>query len=96
MDVIVDRVAGLDVHQKSVMAAVRTPGKSGGRAQEIKEFRTYTGDLVALRDELDLGGHVEFTGRAPDELVRRVMSTAAQSRIARVRRTSSSTKPRAA
>ena len=26
-------------------------------------------DLVALRDELDLAGHVEFTGRAPDELV---------------------------
>jgi glycosyltransferase involved in cell wall biosynthesis len=33
-------------------------------------------DLLALRDELDLAGHVEFTGRAPDELVRRIMSTA--------------------
>jgi glycosyltransferase involved in cell wall biosynthesis len=33
-------------------------------------------DLVALRDELDLAGHVEFTGRAPDELVARIMSTA--------------------
>ena len=33
-------------------------------------------DLVALRDELGLGGHVEFTGRAPDELVMRIMSTA--------------------
>jgi glycosyltransferase involved in cell wall biosynthesis len=33
-------------------------------------------DLVALRDELNLAGHVEFTGRAPDELVRQVMSTA--------------------
>jgi glycosyltransferase involved in cell wall biosynthesis len=33
-------------------------------------------DLVALRDELGLAGHVEFTGRAPDELVVRVMSTA--------------------
>ncbi|HEY3954192.1 MAG TPA: glycosyltransferase family 4 protein [Streptosporangiaceae bacterium] len=33
-------------------------------------------DLVALRDELRLDGHVEFTGRAPDELVSRVMSTA--------------------
>ena len=26
-------------------------------------------ELVALRDELNLAGHVEFTGRAPDELV---------------------------
>jgi glycosyltransferase involved in cell wall biosynthesis len=33
-------------------------------------------DLVALRDELGLAGHVEFTGRAPDELVTRIMSTA--------------------
>ena len=33
-------------------------------------------DLVALRDELGLAGHVEFTGRAPDELVRQIMSTA--------------------
>ena len=33
-------------------------------------------ELVALRDELGLAGHVEFTGRAPDELVSRVMSTA--------------------
>jgi glycosyltransferase involved in cell wall biosynthesis len=33
-------------------------------------------DLVALRDELGLAGHVEFTGRAPDELVMSIMSTA--------------------
>ena len=33
-------------------------------------------ELVALRDELDLAGHVEFTGRAPDELVTRILSTA--------------------
>jgi glycosyltransferase involved in cell wall biosynthesis len=33
-------------------------------------------DLVALRDELGLAGHVEFTGRVPDELVSRILSTA--------------------
>ncbi len=33
-------------------------------------------ELVALRDELNLAGHVEFTGRAPDELVAEIMSTA--------------------
>ena len=33
-------------------------------------------ELVALRDELGLAGVVEFTGRAPDELVTRIMSTA--------------------
>jgi glycosyltransferase involved in cell wall biosynthesis len=33
-------------------------------------------ELVALRDELKLNGHVEFTGRAPDDLVKRILSTA--------------------
>jgi glycosyltransferase involved in cell wall biosynthesis len=33
-------------------------------------------DLMAMRDELGLAGHVEFTGRAPDELVAQIMSTA--------------------
>jgi glycosyltransferase involved in cell wall biosynthesis len=33
-------------------------------------------DLVALRDELDLKDFVEFTGRAPDEAVRDILSTA--------------------
>jgi glycosyltransferase involved in cell wall biosynthesis len=33
-------------------------------------------EVVALRDELRLNGHVEFTGRAPDEVVRKVLSTA--------------------
>jgi glycosyltransferase involved in cell wall biosynthesis len=32
--------------------------------------------LVALRDRLGLAGTVEFTGRAPDELVARILSTA--------------------
>ena len=33
-------------------------------------------ELVALRDELCLAGHVEFTGRAPDEQVTQILSTA--------------------
>lgn len=33
-------------------------------------------ELVALRDELNLAGHVEFTGRAPDDVVASVMSAA--------------------
>jgi glycosyltransferase involved in cell wall biosynthesis len=34
------------------------------------------GDLVALRDRLQLGDVVEFTGRVPDEAVRDILSTA--------------------
>jgi glycosyltransferase involved in cell wall biosynthesis len=33
-------------------------------------------ELVRLRDELGLNGHVEFTGRIPDELVKEILSTA--------------------
>src|SRR5262249_32730038 len=33
-------------------------------------------DLVKLRDELGLNGHVEFTGRVPDDVVKGLLSTA--------------------
>jgi glycosyltransferase involved in cell wall biosynthesis len=54
----------------------------------VHEFRRYDvaftligagdcfNDLVALRDELALADHVEFTGRAPDDLVGQILSTA--------------------
>jgi transposase len=48
MEVIVERVAGLDVHKETVMAAVRTPDDRG-RAQKVKEFGTFNADLLALR-----------------------------------------------
>lgn len=52
MDVIVDRCAGLDVHKKTVMATVRWPDGLGGRGQQTREFRTFTHQLVELRDWL--------------------------------------------
>lgn len=52
MDVLVDRVAGLDVHKDTVVACVRTPGKGGTRNSEVRTFATMTTDLLALRDWL--------------------------------------------
>lgn len=52
MDVMVDRCAGLDVHKKTVMATIRTPDGAGGRVQQTREFATFTGRLVELRDWL--------------------------------------------
>ena len=49
VDVIVERCAGLDVHKKTVMAAVRTPGTAGKRREVVREFSTYNEGLVALR-----------------------------------------------
>ena len=48
MEVIVERVAGLDVHKETVMAAVRVPGERG-RVQKVKEFGTFSAELLALR-----------------------------------------------
>ena len=51
MQIVVDRVAGLDVHKDTVMACVRTPG-GRGRTQEVQEFSTFTRQLERLRDWL--------------------------------------------
>lgn len=52
MDAIVDRCAALDVHKDTVMACVRVPDGRGGRSQSVREFRTFTAGLRALRDWL--------------------------------------------
>lgn len=52
MEVVVARCAGLDVHQKTVMACVRVPGENGERTQTVRQFRTFTAGLRALRQWL--------------------------------------------
>jgi transposase len=55
VETIVSRCAALDVHKNTVMACVRVPDERGGRAQEVREFRTFTVGLRSLRDWLS--GH---------------------------------------
>jgi transposase len=66
MNPIIDRCAGLDVHQATVMATVRIPGEAGGRQSVTQEFATTTVGLLTLRDWLQAHGvtHVamESTG----------------------------------
>ena len=52
VDVIVDRCAGLDVHKNTVMAAVRKADGVGGRSEVVREFSTFTADLVRLGEWL--------------------------------------------
>lgn len=52
MEMIVSRCAALDVHKDTVMGCVRVPDGHGGRAQEVREFRTFTSGLRALREWL--------------------------------------------
>lgn len=52
MEVLVARCAGLDVHQKTVMACVRVPGEDGQRVQTLRQFRTFSAGLRSLREWL--------------------------------------------
>ena len=47
MELLNARVAGLDVHQASVVATVRVPGNSGTRLMVTETFGTMTADLLA-------------------------------------------------
>lgn len=66
MHPLIDRCAGLDVHQATVMATVRIPDAHGGRQAITETFGTTTDALVTLRDWLQAHGvtHVamESTG----------------------------------
>lgn len=66
MDLLNAHVAGLDVHQATVVATVRVPSEAGTRRMVTETFGTMTSDLWALREWLQAYGvtHValESTG----------------------------------
>ena len=64
MEVMVARCAGLDVHKDSVMGCIRSPGADGKRAQEVRQFPTFTRSLVALREWLTAQGVTEVAMEA--------------------------------
>jgi transposase len=53
MDQQLDRVAGLDVHRKTIAVCVRTRGEDGTRIQHVRTFATTAADLLILRDWLE-------------------------------------------
>jgi transposase len=53
MQQLLDRVAGLDVHRKSIAVCLRLPADAGERAQHVRTFGTTAADLVTLRDWLE-------------------------------------------
>lgn len=52
MHIVSERCAGLDVHKKSVVACLITPGPDGEPRKERQTFSTMTPDLVRLREWL--------------------------------------------
>jgi glycosyltransferase involved in cell wall biosynthesis len=66
---------GVDIVVRAADVVVRELGRDDIAFTLIGSGDCFDG-LVALRDELGLADYVEFTGRAPDELVARILSTA--------------------
>jgi len=66
MDVLVQRACGLDVHKRTVVACLITPGPDGKPHKQLRTFSTVTADLLRLADWLAAAGctHVamESTG----------------------------------
>ena len=52
MEVMFERVAGLDIGKASVTVCVRMPGPRGRRKSETRTFKTMTGSLRVMRDWL--------------------------------------------
>jgi transposase len=56
MDGLIERCAGLDIHQATIVATVRVPDAGGGRQVVTHTFGTMTTDLLALREWLQAYG----------------------------------------
>src|SRR4029453_17188365 len=52
MEVMFDRVAGLDVGKETVTVCIRKPGPRGGRRSETRTFKAMFGSLRVMRDWL--------------------------------------------
>jgi transposase len=52
MEIVHKACAGLDVHKKTVVAAIIVPGERGELRKEVRTFGTMTSDLLALSDWL--------------------------------------------
>lgn len=50
MDVVVERACSLDVHKRTVVACLLTPGPNVTPNKELRTFSTITADLLRLTD----------------------------------------------
>lgn len=56
MEVLYARCAGLDVHKKTVVACLLTPGTRGRATKTVRTFGTMTADLLTLAEWLQAAG----------------------------------------
>jgi transposase len=66
MEVVYERCCGLDIHKRTVVACLLTPGAAGDPVKEVRTYGTVTSELLALAAWLQAAGctHVamESTG----------------------------------
>src|SRR5258707_15394752 len=67
MDVLHPRCAALDVHKKTVVAAVLVHPSTGSAREETRTFSTMTRDLLALSDWLGESGATHVAMEATGE-----------------------------
>ena len=70
MDTIYQRVAGLDLHKETIVAAVRCMNSAGKLEAELRTFGTMTRDLLELSDWLTARNVTHVTNgshRSPQE-----------------------------
>ena len=65
MEGLIERCAGVDVHQATLVVTVRLPDGSGGRHVETRTFGAMTVDLLTVRDWLQACGSRMSPWRAP-------------------------------
>ncbi len=68
MDVTYTHAAGLDIHKKTVVACILTPGPKGKPHKAIRTFGTMTQDLLALADWLTSHGVTHVAMESTGEL----------------------------
>lgn len=56
MEIVYERCCGLDIHKKRFVACLITSGGNKQRSKEIRTFRTFTSELLALHDWLHEAG----------------------------------------
>ncbi len=76
MNVIYERCCGLDIHKKTVVACVLTPGAKGTPHKETRTFGTMTQDLLALAAWLTTHGITHVAMESTGEYVRRITARA--------------------
>ena len=76
MRVVHQTCAGMDVHKKDVKVCLVTRDSQGQRHQEVRSFRTMTGDLLAMRTWLHAQGCTVIAMESTGVYVRRITARA--------------------